>query len=1519
MAKDQIEIDIKVDDNGTTQKATLNSKKAGQQFDDTTKKADKYHTGQKGVAQATANSTKAFSKMQGGMTGLVGTYAEIASRVFALTAAFQFLKNASDVTNLIAGQEALGSVTGVAYKTITADLKAATDGQLAYADAARAAAIGTAAGLNAGQLTALGTAAKNTSNALGRDLRDSFDRLIRGVTKAEPELLDELGIILRLETATEKYAQSVGKSANDLSTFQKSQAVFNEVLGQAEEKFGRIEELMDPSAASLNRFLTSFDDVMNSLKVGSMQVLRPIFDFLSNNTAALVGTLGLLGTTILRSILPNMNSWKQSTEETLTAANANLTTYRNKVTESRTALDKFVQSQKASRDTAVGMAGKAMGDFGTVTKSGGGAKDFFSGASDTKRARSNAKRVLKAAEAEYRQFGRVVTGMLKGYNAEQLADLRASYNMRIQLLEQEKVKHKFTLREMRMHWDVWAANANAKIASVKATFAGFAAGAVKVGSKLLSAMGWASIIGMGVGFVKSLMRQRLPDHLRDTLKEADDLTESLKTLNDELVRMESVQASGLLTADQFVSQIGKAAANADLHGRILTFQKLQLSLTTEELAAQKTELLKVAKSLADLSPKYKEYYDILAAGGTIDEDRLKQLKDQQDRMIEVGQAVDTLANSFENLRTIVKSNLTAGLNPFADLQKGAEEIIEKMSLKKEGIQDLALPGIDAQIAEGKKRLEELKKLQIDTRDSGSRAIDQLQMPMISSGFFEFMGGNLKDVPVQLERMRAQKDLGVDLPTSETEKLNLIKQQQKALDDLNAKRAEGLKSVQEVGKNEQLVLEYNTEAARIVEAQNKSRDAQLTLLQNQDSLMNKNITVAERLQTLQLKENQDKQASAKASDAVLKAEMAIAVAKLDTSDKGKEALKAARHNLSVAQANLDIQTKTAQINEEIRQKKQAQLELERELNPLILSKNNSELALLEAQRLKKDISSGANDFGFTQASLERQQQGAILSQKISIAQNAALIATTKEQSALKNKDKFTVKELNNLSKKTKLANENVKKAQQELDIHNAAVKIAENNRNAQIEELQFRNEMFSLNPLQEEFNKAILDMKKQGITLSKQEQEVLLQQLQTIKDQSDLLARKEALKSAIGDNLANVIADAIRGNITSLKDAVKQLAEGILNDMVDIISKQLAQKALSFFAPKLFTSPAATMASAHSAGATAIGTAITTNAGTAATTIGTAITTGTTTLTTGLATAFTTGAATLTTAIAAACAACSMGCSGGGGGGEDGSNSFSFNTRPSETGIDTGIGTIDAAGQAKKLGSQGLKESMNEAREQLKEDLKNSVKEGLDIGMPKALEAGGPKLGQSLADKFTSFADKLGGNLKDMLGGTLDNLMGGLDGMLSGIMGNLGGMLQGLGSGLGGLLGGIGGGIGSLFGMFFADGGIASYGRKMPGYSTGGIAQGSKAGYPAILHGTEAVVPLPNGKSIPVEMSNSNNSSNMNQTNNISISIAQDGSSKEDSDGDKDNESLGRAISQAVQQELQNQKRSGGILSPYGVA
>ena len=105
------------------------------------------------------------------MGGIVGVYATIAAQVFAVSAAFQFLKDASDVSNLIAGQKALGAVTGVAYQTITQSVRDATLGQLSFAEASRATAIGMASGLSPTQLEGLAKAAKNASITLGRSYR----------------------------------------------------------------------------------------------------------------------------------------------------------------------------------------------------------------------------------------------------------------------------------------------------------------------------------------------------------------------------------------------------------------------------------------------------------------------------------------------------------------------------------------------------------------------------------------------------------------------------------------------------------------------------------------------------------------------------------------------------------------------------------------------------------------------------------------------------------------------------------------------------------------------------------------------------------------------------------------------------------------------------------------------------------------------------------------------------------------------------------------------------------------------------------------------------------------------------------------------------------------------------------------------------------------------------------------------------------------------------------------------------
>ena len=109
-----------------------------------------------------------------------------------------------------------------------------------------------------------------------------------------------------------------------------------------------------------------------------------------------------------------------------------------------------------------------------------------------------------------------------------------------------------------------------------------------------------------------------------------------------------------------------------------------------------------------------------------------------------------------------------------------------------------------------------------------------------------------------------------------------------------------------------------------------------------------------------------------------------------------------------------------------------------------------------------------------------------------------------------------------------------------------------------------------------------------------------------------------------------------------------------------------------------------------------------------------------------------------------------------------------------------------------------------------------------------------------------------------------------------------------------------------------------HGGIMKAYSAGGIARGRNAGYPAILHGTEAVVPLPNGNSIPVEMRNGGGG-----TNNVGITINIDGNNNAQSEqtGGSGNQAaaIGKLVAGVVQDELQKQKRPGGILSPYGAA
>ena len=271
-----------------------------------------YGRQKQGLVQ-TANGTKNFSKLAqtingGGGTSLVGAYATLAANVFAASAAFGALSRAAQFQQLQQGLDIIGSQSGRTLGVLAEDLREATKGALSLEQASTAAALGVSGGFGAKELSGLAEIAQGASIALGRDLADAFDRLTRGAIKLEPEILDELGIMVRLDDAVEKYAAQLGKSANALSQTERRQAFMNEILEQGAVKFGDIAEKADPtpyqqlgaSFADLTKdFFTFINETIN---------LNAFVQLLADNTLALTGVIIGFGSTIATQMIPALGN-----------------------------------------------------------------------------------------------------------------------------------------------------------------------------------------------------------------------------------------------------------------------------------------------------------------------------------------------------------------------------------------------------------------------------------------------------------------------------------------------------------------------------------------------------------------------------------------------------------------------------------------------------------------------------------------------------------------------------------------------------------------------------------------------------------------------------------------------------------------------------------------------------------------------------------------------------------------------------------------------------------------------------------------------------------------------------------------------------------------------------------------------------------------------------------------------------------------------------------------------------------
>ena len=267
---------------------------------------NKTSRGAAGLRGAAGRDFAGLAQAGGNTSGLVASYATLAANVFALTAAFKALSDASKATQLQKGLEQLGATSGHTLSIVAKGMQEMSGYSISAVEAMKSVAAATSAGFGGKDIERITRVARGASTALGRDMSDAIDRLTRGTIKLEPELLDELGIMTRIDEATRAYALTHNLAASALSTTQRRQAFLNAVLAEGESKFGDIADNVPVSAydklsASIRQFGTETIKVVNG-------ALSPFIDALIAVPA--LGLLPLMGIlkTAVGKLIPDMSA-----------------------------------------------------------------------------------------------------------------------------------------------------------------------------------------------------------------------------------------------------------------------------------------------------------------------------------------------------------------------------------------------------------------------------------------------------------------------------------------------------------------------------------------------------------------------------------------------------------------------------------------------------------------------------------------------------------------------------------------------------------------------------------------------------------------------------------------------------------------------------------------------------------------------------------------------------------------------------------------------------------------------------------------------------------------------------------------------------------------------------------------------------------------------------------------------------------------------------------------------------------
>jgi hypothetical protein len=244
----------------------------------------------KAASDASKSTTSALGDIDKAANALSGGLAGIGAAAFGIGSVVGLLQNIGAEMSELARRGAVVGQLGDVFEDYAASVGTSSDAVL---DAMKKASQGTIAEseliLSANKAIQFQVAqtpqalAKlvELSSALGRAQgisdQDALGFLTTGIARESKLILDNLGLIIDVEAATEDYAASLGKTAAQLSEAERKQALLNEAFRQGKVALEANREAGDSPATRIEKFDAASQDAREQIGLGIANVFSDEF------------------------------------------------------------------------------------------------------------------------------------------------------------------------------------------------------------------------------------------------------------------------------------------------------------------------------------------------------------------------------------------------------------------------------------------------------------------------------------------------------------------------------------------------------------------------------------------------------------------------------------------------------------------------------------------------------------------------------------------------------------------------------------------------------------------------------------------------------------------------------------------------------------------------------------------------------------------------------------------------------------------------------------------------------------------------------------------------------------------------------------------------------------------------------------------------------------------------------------------------------------------------------------------